>query len=96
MRLNPGEVDEIKSAIRVGLYPMYALDNYVWLVNNGKDGEWHGFYGNVNKDIKAPYLLCPVHTEEAWEKYQEEKKKEEEATEPSEPEEGETPETGNP
>ena len=96
VRLNQAEVDEIKAATRVGLYPMYSMDNYVWFVNGNANGEWHGFYGNANKDIKAPYLLCPVHTEEAWKEYQEEKKKEEEATEPSEPEEGETPETGNP
>ena len=98
VKLNQNEVDEIRRASNVGLYPQYSLDNYVWLINGNDNGEWHGFNGRANKDVQAPYLLCPEHTKETWEKYQEEKKKkeEEEATEPSEPVEGEDPGAGTP
>lgn len=85
VRLTQTEVDTIKRASGVGLYPMYSQDNYVWLINGTSDGEWHGFTGSANKNTNAPYLVCPVHTKEAWEKYQEEKKAQEETTEPSDP-----------
>lgn len=85
VRLTQTEVDTIKRASGVGLYPMYSQDNYVWLINGTSDGEWYGFTGSANKNTNAPYLVCPVHTKEAWEKYQEEKKAQEETTEPSDP-----------
>ena len=66
------------------------MDNHVWLT----EGNWFGFRGTVNKDVQEPYLVCPLHTEEAWKKYEEEKKKKEEeeakATEPSEEDSGTT------
>ncbi len=89
VKMTKREVDEIKRAANVGLWPQYTMDNYVWLT----EGDWHGFNGKANENVKAPYLLCPEHTEEAWKEYQK-KKEEEEAekeTEPTEPEEpGET------
>ena len=88
VKMSSGEVGRIKSAAGVGLYPQYSLDYYVYLT----DGNWHGFSGNANPNVNEPYVVCPVHTQEAWKKYEEEKKKaEEEAekeTQPSEP--GET------
>lgn len=88
VRLSQTEVDAIRKASGVGLYPMYSQDNYVWLVNGSTNGEWHGFSGNANKDVKSPYLVCPAHNKETWEKYQQDKKAEEEAakaTDPTEP-----------
>ena len=29
-----------------------------------------GIYGDLKQDVDAPYMVCPVHTKEAWEKYQ--------------------------
>ena len=94
VKMNSGEVGRIKSAAGVGLYPQYSLDYYVYLT----DGNWHGFSGKANPDVNEPYVVCPVHTAEAWKKYEEEKKKaeeeeeakkEEEAAKPSEPTETE-------
>ena len=74
VRLTSGEVSRIKAASGVGLYPQYSLDYYVYL----SDGNWHGFSGNANPNVNEPYVVCTVHTEEAWKKYEEEKKKAEE------------------
>ena len=27
---------------------------------------------DVNKNVDAPYMVCPVHTKEAWEAYEKE------------------------
>ena len=61
-----GEINELKAARGAGLLPEHTLDNYIWCT----DGDWHGFSGNLQPDVKAPYIVCPVHTKEAWDKYQ--------------------------
>ena len=78
------EIDELKAAKNCGLQPEHLLDNYIWYT----DGDWHGFSGNVQPDVKAPYIVCPVHTKEAWEKKQEEDKKQEEEENATAPTEG--------
>ena len=64
MKLNREEVNEIRSALAVGLLDIYGNDGYVYLVD--RDGEpisWYGFDGNANSGYDAPYLLCPLHEE---------------------------------
>jgi len=78
------EIDELKAAKNCGLQPEHLLDNYIWYT----DGDWHGFSGNVQPDVKAPYIVCPEHTKEAWEKKQEEDKKQEEEENATAPTEG--------
>ena len=74
------EIDELKRARSCGLEPHHTLDYYIWYV----DGNWHGFSGNAQPDVKAPYILCPLHTKEAWEEKQaQEKEEEQETTEPA-------------
>ena len=73
MKLNKAEVDEINRAKGKGLLEMYYDDGYVYYT----DGEWHGF-GNDHPDNAYAYLACPVHTQEAFEKMEEEKRLEEE------------------
>ena len=74
------EIDELKRAKSCGLEAIHTLDNYIWYTS----GNWHGFDGKAQPNESAPYLLCPTHTKEAWEKFQEEQKKEEE-NEPTAP-----------
>ena len=74
VKRNKEEIDELKKAKTCGLEPIHTLDNYIWYT----DGNWHGFDGKAQPNESAPYLLCPTHTKEAWEKFQEEQKKEEE------------------
>ena len=71
------EIEELKRAKSVGLNPEHTMDNYIWYT----DGDWHGFSGNAQPNVSAPYIVCPVHTKEAWEKYEEEKRQEEEEKE---------------
>jgi len=66
VRLSREEVDEIKWASRNGLYDIYSDDSYVYYT----DGNWYGFDGRANQDVEEPYLVCPVHTQEAWEEYE--------------------------
>ena len=66
VKLNSAEVAELRSAINVGLVDTYYQDGYVYFT----DGAWHGFQ-NGYPDNTEPYLICPVHTKAAWEKYQE-------------------------
>ena len=79
------EINELKAASTAGLLPEHTLDYYIWCT----DGDWHGFSGRAQPDVSAPYIVCPVHTKEAWEKKQEEEaEKEEQEKEENENEDG--------
>lgn len=67
VKLTQAEVDEIKAAVGCGLDGMYTMDGYVYF----EDGSWHGFYGNANDGIDAPYVLCPLHNASSWTEYEE-------------------------
>jgi len=77
------EINELKAAKGCGLQAEHTLDNYIWYT----DGNWHGFSGNAQPDVNAPYIICPKHNKESWEEYEEQKRLEEEATRPTEPDE---------
>ena len=63
VKMTREEVQAIKDALRVGLNDAYSMNGYVYLVNDdGSDGAWHGFYGNINDGVDAPYVVCQVHT----------------------------------
>lgn len=66
VKLTQEEVDEIKAARNVGLNDLYTMDGYVYYL--GEDG-WHGFFGNANDGIEAPYVVCPLHNEQTWLEY---------------------------
>ncbi len=91
VKLTQDDVDLIKKGLKLGLKDIYGEDYYVYMISDGGRGiAWHGFDGKANKNISEPYLICPVHTKEAWEEYEASQKE----TEPEEPGTGETdPET---
>ncbi|MDO5400416.1 MAG: transglycosylase domain-containing protein [Eubacteriales bacterium] len=71
VKLTQEEVQEIRDAIGVGLNELYYSDGYVYYVDS--DGEalaWYGFDGSSNHSFDAPYLVCPLHNESAWDDYQ--------------------------
>ncbi len=74
VKLSAAEVAEIKRAMSVGLVESYYDDGYVYFT----DGAWKGFRDGYPSN-EYSYLPCPVHTKEAYEKMEEEKRKEEEA-----------------
>ena len=82
MKMTQAELDEIAKVKPYNLLDIYEQNEFVYLVNeNGSDGVFKGIYGDLNQDVDAPYIVCPVHTKEAWEKYQQSQK----PTEPTEP-----------
>ena len=67
VKLTEEEVEEIRSALGVGLNDVYSMDGYVYYLG---DGGWHGFYGNANNGSDSPYITCPVHSQQAWTDYE--------------------------
>ena len=70
----PEDIEELRKAEKAGLLAEYKMDNYIYLLNkDGTPGVFKGLMQNtlkeVNKDVNAPYLVCPVHTQQAWEEY---------------------------
>ena len=85
VKMTQEELDEIAKAKSYNLLDIYEQDVFVYLVNeNGSDGVFKGIYGNLDQDVDAPYIVCPAHTKEAWEKYQQSQKPTD-PTEPSDP-----------
>lgn len=75
--MTPEDIEELRKAAKVGLLAQYKTDNYIYLLNeNGTPGVFTGLnwkqdtQQNVNEGVKAPYVVCPVHTQEAWEAYE--------------------------
>ena len=65
------EVEAIKKASTAGLKNVYVNDSAIYLVDKkGDDLSFHGIKGNANKNVDAPYIVCPVHTKQAWDAYQ--------------------------
>jgi len=86
VKMTQEEVDEILKAENLNLKSNYLQDDYVYLVTDyGTDGVWKGFHKDINKDVDAPYLVCPTHTQKAWEEYQEKNPPETTAPETEQP-----------
>ena len=49
----------------------YFRNDYVYFIEkDGKDGIFKGIKNDLKQEEKAPYMLCPVHTQKAWEEYE--------------------------
>ncbi len=71
LKLTLSQIQELLKAESFGLEKLYLDNNYVYLVNEeGKDGSFKGFHNEINKTVEAPYQICTVHTQKAWEEYQ--------------------------
>jgi len=69
--LNQAEVSELKDADNLGLNDSHTYDGYVYFVDGSGQGvSWHGFYGTANNGVDQPYVVCPVHNQEAYEQLQ--------------------------
>ena len=85
LKLTEKEVEELYKAKKYGLQSEYLQDEYIYLITeSGKDANWKGFNGDKNKKVDEPYIVCTLHTKEAWEEY-EKSQEPEEPTEPTEP-----------
>ena len=88
LKLTPSEVRVIEDALNNGLKSAYGDDRYVYYISEGgADLDWHGFNGDANSGISAPYVVCPEHNRDSWEAYlAEQAAKETEPDAPSIPE----------
>ena len=70
VKMTQEEVNEIKAAMSAGLKAEYYQDNYVYLVDDdGNNIAWVGFRGNANNGADTPYIVCPVHNQQAYEDF---------------------------
>ncbi len=77
VKMTQDEINEILMAEPYRLHSEFLDNRYVYLINSdGSDGVFKGFHGDCNEGVNAPYAVCPVHTKEAWEKYQQAQKPE--------------------
>ena len=74
VKLTPDEIEDIRLASKNGLSAAYSDDRYVYYVSaSGSPLDWHGFSGNANNGINAPYIVCTAHSRQAWEAYEEQR-----------------------
>lgn len=70
VKLTQAQVDELVKNKRNGLWPEFLSDSYVYLIKkDGTDAAFRGMNKDKNKDVNAPYVVCSVHTQAAWEAY---------------------------
>ncbi len=70
VKMTKEELKAIHDAEGKGLAKEYLTDDYIYLINaDGTDGIFKGLHGDANTNVVAPYLVCPVHTKEAWDNY---------------------------
>lgn len=66
VKLNATEVNDIRSALVYGLNPVYGGDGYVYSVDGyGLDQPWYGFNGTATNMTGAPYIMCPLHSQDS-------------------------------
>ena len=71
LKLNTDQLNAIKKAYNIGLRENYKQDTFIYSVDNhGNDLVFKGVKGNLVQSVDAPYVVCPVHTKEAWEEYE--------------------------
>ena len=93
VKLTAEEIAELYKASKTGLYEIYVQDNMVYqITKNGEDAVFKGIDGKLNQKVDAPYLVCPLHTEEAWKEYE----ASQETTVPPETIDPTDPDAGNP
>ena len=70
LKLTQKEMNEILAAAKHGLHSIYTRDDYVYYVkDDGTDGSFKGFYGNINQNGDYPYKVCTEHTKAVWDAY---------------------------
>ncbi len=83
VKMTESRVEEMLKAKYYNLGKDYLRDDYIYLVTrSGADAKFYGMDGKANKGQSAPYIVCPVHTQKAWEEYEKAHAKPEE-TEPA-------------
>ena len=93
VKMTAQEVEELYKASKTGLQEIYAQNGMIYqITKNGQDDVFLGLDGKLNQKVKAPYLVCPLHTEQAWKDYV----AAHETTVPAETIDPNVPDVGNP
>lgn len=70
VKMTQADIDAILKAETKDMSPWFVRDDYIYLVNaDGTDAVFKGLKNDKNQDVVAPYIVCPVHTQEAWDAY---------------------------
>ncbi len=81
VKMTQKEINELLKAESYKLLKDYLRNDYVYFINeDGTDGVFKGVKNDLKQEVEAPYMVCPVHNQEAWEKYEAEN-----ATDPTDP-----------
>ena len=68
VKMTPSEVEEIRAAMGKGLKAEYYQDGYVYYIDdNGNPLPWNGFRNDAGNDADTPYIVCPIHNQQAFE-----------------------------
>ena len=71
VKMTQSEINRILRAAPYRLISDYTRNDYVYYINaNGTDGVFKGFYNNLKQSVDAPYVVCKVHTQKAWQQYE--------------------------
>ncbi len=70
VKMTQSDIDELLRAEPYKLLRDYLRNDYVYYINpDGSDGWFRGIKNNLSQSVTAPYKVCPVHTQQAWEQY---------------------------
>ena len=93
VKMTAEEINELYKASKTGLYEAYIQNNaFYQITKSGEDDVYKGVDGKLDQKVNAPYLVCPLHTEESWKEYMESQ----ETTVPPETIDPTDPDAGNP
>ena len=71
VKMTQSEINTILKAASYRLLSDYVRNDYVYYINpDGSDAVFSGLYGNLHQHVSAPYVICPLHTQQAWERYE--------------------------
>ena len=71
VKMTQKEIEEILKAEPFKLIKDYYRNDYVYFINeDGTDGVFKGVKNDLEQSVDAPYMVCPLHTQQAWEAYE--------------------------
>ncbi len=70
VKMTQADINRLLKAAPFGLYKDYLRNDYVYFLNSdGSDGVFKGIKNDLEQGVEAPYVVCPTHTQQAWEQY---------------------------
>jgi len=86
VKMTQEHINDFIRAKKYNLDDVYLRDDYIYLVDkDGKDAVYKGLDGSLKQDVEAPYKVCTVHTQAAWEEYQQQNPTEPDNQDPTDP-----------